>query len=120
MSLVEMLLEAGCQINAVDGAGKTPLMHAVLMNDPELVQFLVQVGVSLLLSHLFGYSGKLTVTPRTKTGRLLCSSPDRMPTMSFWDNCWTEEQIHNGRTNTGNAWRIGTTRQLRRSLEDTG
>ena len=38
-----MLLDVGCQVNTLDGSGKSPLMHAVVMNDPELVQFLIQV-----------------------------------------------------------------------------
>ena len=46
-----MLLEAGSQVNAADADGKTSLMHAVIMNDPELVQFLVQVCIIYYLTH---------------------------------------------------------------------
>uniref|UniRef100_A0A0K0DL49 ANK_REP_REGION domain-containing protein n=1 Tax=Angiostrongylus cantonensis TaxID=6313 RepID=A0A0K0DL49_ANGCA len=41
LSLIEMLLEAGASINSLDQAGRSVLLHAVNMNDFEIVQLLL-------------------------------------------------------------------------------
>ncbi|KIH61074.1 ankyrin repeat protein [Ancylostoma duodenale] len=50
LSLIEMLLEGGAAVNAADHASRTALLHAVNMNDVEIVQFLL--SVSSLDQHL--------------------------------------------------------------------
>lgn len=44
---VKMLLDAGANVNAVDGNGKTPLHHAIGKNRPRIARLLIEHGADL-------------------------------------------------------------------------
>lgn len=44
LSLIDMILEVGASVDGRDKNGRTALMHAVAMNDPEIVQYFAEVS----------------------------------------------------------------------------
>ncbi|CAJ0579577.1 unnamed protein product, partial [Mesorhabditis spiculigera] len=47
LSLVEMLLDTGLQVDGADATGRTALMHAITMNDPDIIAHLLQKGADV-------------------------------------------------------------------------
>lgn len=46
--IVKLLIKYGCNVNAKDDAGKTALHHAVISNNGELLQLIIEKVSSIL------------------------------------------------------------------------
>ncbi|MGC8492888.1 MAG: ankyrin repeat domain-containing protein [Syntrophobacteraceae bacterium] len=65
---VVRLLSSGAQINATDRAGMTPLMHAALRGEPEMVRLLLSKGAAVNMMDIFGITALMQASWAGHTG----------------------------------------------------
>jgi ankyrin repeat protein len=92
------LLEWGANINTQDEFGATPLIHAVMLGQLDLVKWLVERGASLDPKNVNGETALAVATSNENAGifQFLISMPRTHPIDYYYDDLRAQEIYDNG------------------------